>query len=352
MSDSSAPELDYQSWQFAPDGAPARVFTIRNQGGSTARICDYGATLLSLQLVLADGELREVVLGCDQLEDYLNQSSFLGATVGRFANRIAGASLERAGKTYTLNANEGDNCLHGGAQGFDKKRWTVTHQSSESLTLELVSSDGDQGFPGECKVKLTYRISEKDQLTLDYHASVDQECPVNLTNHSYFNLDGIAGDIGHHSLSIDADQYLPVNAQGLPESEPVDLSDTAFDFRTMKDIRSNWREVSDDLTHRGYDHSYILNQPSITKPFAHAVSSDNLVEMKVYTTKPAVQLYTGQYLQGTMGHKGLRYQNRDGFCLETQFLPDSPANPQWHGDVWLKPGQAYRHQTCYEFITR
>lgn len=344
--------VTWEKWQTAPDGHAARLFHLTNNRGTQMSICDWGATLISFKLAMADGGLRELILGCDNLDDYLAQSSYLGATVGRYANRIGGAKFVIDGQTFHVDANEGENSLHGGRDGFNNRRWQaeVAKGDEPGVRFTLTSADGDQGFPGEAKVCVTYHLTDHDELVIEYEVTVDKPCPVNLTNHAYFNLDGLAGDIGSHIMQIDADHYQPVNASGIPESGPVTVEGTAFDFRQAKPLNAHWRSVveNDSPKHRGYDHSFMLNHPSNNRFGAQVHSGDGKVVMNMYTTLPAVQLYTGQHLEGTKGHNGLLYQNRDGFCLETQFAPDAPNQPG--GDsVILRPGEVYAHRTCYQF---
>jgi aldose 1-epimerase len=344
--------VTWEKWQIAPDGQAARLYHLVNKRGTQMSVCDWGATLVSFKLAMADGSLRELVLGCDSLDDYLHQQAYLGATLGRYANRIGGARFMIDGEAFCVDANEGENCLHGGSVGFNQRRWKseVAAGDAPGVRFTLVSEDGDQGFPGRAEIGVTYHLTDHDELAIEFDATVDRPCPINLSNHAYFNLDGTAGDVGMHTLQIEADTYLPVNDQGIPEVGPVSVEGTPFDFRLSKALNAHWRQAVSPsaVKHRGYDHCFVLNHPDDSGFGAQIQSSDGQVVMNVYTTKPAMQLYTGQYLQGTRSRNGLVYQNRDGFCLETQFCPDSP-NQAGSEAVILRPGQVYSHRTCYQF---
>lgn len=340
--------VTWEKWQATPDGQTARHFHLTNRRGTRLTVSDWGATLTSFKLAMPNGNLRQLVLGCDTLEDYL-QSPYLGATVGRYANRIRGAKFSVDGQEYKLIANEGDNCLHGGPIGFAHQLWDAEIiDEIPAVRFTLHSPDGDEGFPGNATVTVMYTLSEDNNIRIDYEATVDKACPFNLTNHSYFNLDGVAGDVGNHVAQIDANSYLPVDEASLPKGAPASVEQTAFDFRKAKPLNQDWRKIVSDQRYRGFDHCFILNHSDESQPDAQVRSGDEQVVLSLYTTSPAVQLYTGQYLEGTRGHNELVYQNRDGFCLETQYMPDQP-NSDRAQECIVRPEKPFKHSTTFAF---
>ncbi|MFM2480030.1 aldose epimerase family protein [Celerinatantimonas sp. YJH-8] len=350
MSQRADVSVTWEEWQMTPKGEVIRLFHLINARGSQLTVSDWGATLTSFKLAMPDGRLRQLVLGCDTLSDYQNQSAFLGATVGRYANRIRNAQFSIDGQVYQLEANEGTTCLHGGPHGFNNQLWKakiLENTPDPTVEFSIFSADGDQGFPGNANVSVEFSLTADDQIRIHYKATVDKPCPFNLTNHSYFNLDGVAGDVGSHVVQINADHYLPVDQANLPADAPQPVAGTPFDFRVAKPLNQDWRKVATDQRYRGFDHSFILNQDP-DAPAIQVVSGDEKISMSVYTSSPAVQLYTGQYLEGTRGHNELVYQNRDGFCLETQFLPDQPNSDIAEACI-VRPGEVFDHSTCFAF---
>lgn len=341
----------------APDGMPVNFFTLENAYGMRISVMDFGATWVSCTLPVTKGdgskEQREVLLGCSTLKDYLNQQSYQGATVGRYANRIAGAKYYHNGALTELSSNQQGNCLHGGVDGFDKRRWRVSEHGRQFIVLELHSFDGDQGFPGNLDVSVRYELTDDNEVRIEYFARTDKATPINLTNHAYFNLLGAerGETCKEHILSINAHQYLPTNASGIPLSGPVSVERTSFDFRVPKLVTEDWLADEQQQAANGYDHSFILARSCEQGDCAASVTSpDGLVTMKLYTTKPAVQLYTGNWLAGTPNRQHGEYQNYAGLALETQFLPDSPNHPEWaQPSCFFEPGEEYVHMTCYQF---
>ncbi|MFM2484245.1 aldose epimerase family protein [Celerinatantimonas yamalensis] len=339
--------VTWEKWQLTPDGQAARLFHLTNRRGTQLTVSDWGATLTSLKLAMPDGKLRQMVLGCDTLNDY-QQSPYLGATVGRYANRIRNAEFTIDGQSYSVVANEGNHCLHGGPEGFSHQLWQAkVLEQQPAVQFTLHSPDGDQGFPGNATVVVTFTLSEDDRVQIDYSATVDKPCPINLTNHSYFNLDGVAGDVGSHVVQLNADRYLPVDQASLPVGAPISVTNTPFDFRHAKALNQDWRKVVDDQRYRGFDHCFILSN-SGDQPAAQVRSGDEQVAMTLYTSSPALQLYTGHYLEGTRGHNELVYQNRDGFCLETQFMPDQPNSDEAEACI-VRPDGVFKHSTTFAF---
>ncbi|PAA96388.1 galactose-1-epimerase [Serratia fonticola] len=337
----------------APDGQPFILTTLKNAAGMTVTLMDWGATWLSALLPLKSGEQRELLLGCQTPQDYLHQGAYLGATVGRYANRIAHASLNIDGKPHPLIANQGEHQLHGGPNGFHARRWQIVKQDEQQVVYQLHSPDGDQGFPGNLDVTLTYRLTAEHRLEIEYQAQTDRACPVNLTNHAYFNLDGAGHDARQQRLQLFADRYLPVDGDGIPCAELTAVAGTGMDFRQPKTLQQDLLRDRDQQRVKGYDHAYLLHDTchGLASPAAHLWSADGKVAMTVFTTAPALQLYSGNYLGGTPARDGGSYQNYAGIALESEFLPDSPNHPEWpQPDCWLEPGQRYQSATHYQLI--
>lgn len=337
----------------APDGQPFILTTLRNAAGMTVTFMDWAATWLSAVLPLKSGEQRELLLGCQTPQDYLHQGAYLGATVGRYANRIAHASLNIDGKPHPLIANQGEHQLHGGPNGFHARRWQIMKQDEQQVIFQLHSPDGDQGFPGNLDVTLTYRLTADHRLEIEYQAQTDRACPVNLTNHAYFNLDGAGHDARQQRLQLFADRYLPVDGDGIPSADLTAVAGTGMDFRQPKTLQQDLLRDRDQQRVKGYDHAYLLHDTchGLASPAAHLWSADGKVAMTVFTTAPALQLYSGNYLGGTPARDGGSYQNYAGVALESEFLPDSPNHPEWpQPDCWLQPGQRYQSATHYQLI--
>lgn len=332
----------------APDGQPWRITTLRNSSGTVMTFMDWGATWLSARIPMRDGSVREALLGCATPSDYVHQTAYLGATVGRYANRIAGAKIQHAGHTISLSANQGEHQLHGGPDAFNNRRWQIVNQSENEVVYRLNSPDGDQGFPGTLIVTLRYQLNDKNTLTISYHAEIDRPCPVNLTNHAYFNLDATHGDARQHRLQINAERYLPVDSEGIPRAPLADVAGTGFDFRQAKTVAQDFLQDPDQKRVKGYDHAFLLNEGTV-QPAATLWSADGLLSLQVFTSAPALQFYTGNYLEGTPAREQGVYTAFQGIALESEFLPDSPNHPEWpQPDCWLKPGESYQSVTRYQ----
>jgi aldose 1-epimerase len=347
------PGLLQMSYEIAEDGEPPQLIELCNRAGMRLILMDIGATWLSCQVPLAGDEIREVLLGVDNLADFRRQSSFLGTTIGRYANRIANANFSLDGKIYHVHANERGNCLHGGEGGFHTRRWSVNVKSAQSVCFSLVSPDKDQGFPGCLNVSVTYTLRDDHQVVIDYTAVTDKPTPVNLTNHAYFNL--LGADSGEsclqHQLWVDASSFLPVDETGIPLGDPTCVDGTGFDFRQRKSLKADFLKDDQQKRLKGYDHAYVLNrqrQPNAC--VAELTSPDQRLKLSVNTTMPAMQLYSGNWLEGTPGRAGQVYHDYAGVALETEFLPDSPNHKQWQQpDCILRPGHRYMHQTTFGF---
>ncbi|WP_322803031.1 galactose-1-epimerase [Vibrio alfacsensis] len=339
--------------QAAFDGAPANVVELKNNTGMSVTFMDIGATWLSCRLPLACGELREVLLGVGTMRSFIEQPCYMGVTVGRYANRIANGLFEVNGEVFQVSTNQAENSLHGGKEGFDKRRWKIEYQSEQQVTFALLSEDGDQGFPGNLQVQVTYTLTDDNHVSIAYFAKTDKATPVNLTNHAYFNLLGAEADLDcrSHRLTIDASQYLPTTDVGIPLGELQEVKGTGFDFRSNKSVSEHFLQDEQQIAAKGYDHSYLFDaHRDVSKPVALVVSPDEKVRMSVVTNKPAMQLYTGNWLAGAPNRRGGEYQDYAGLALETQFLPDSPNHAEWaQPSCILEPEQEYRFCTTYQF---
>ncbi|CAK6494911.1 Aldose 1-epimerase [Pantoea sp. Nvir] len=336
----------------APDGQPWRITVLRNASGMVATFMDWGATWLSARVPMRDGSVREALLGCATPSDYLHQDAYLGATIGRYANRIRKATLVQQG--IQLTANQGEHQLHGGPQGFDKRRWQIVSQSENSVVYRLDSPDGDQGYPGNLLAQVSYTLDDDNCLSISYQAEVDRPCPVNLTNHAYFNLDAHHGDARQHRLQLLAEQYLPVDSDGIPNAPLKAVAGTSFDFRAGKSVAQDFLADADQQAVKGYDHAFLLNSAGdASQPAAHLWSADGELQLTVTTAAPALQFYTGNYLAGTRAREQESYTAFQGIALESEFLPDSPNHPEWpQPSCWLQPGERWESVTRYRFTPR
>jgi aldose 1-epimerase len=339
-----------------PDGQPIDLYVLTNNSGAQAAISNFGGAVVSLTVPDRTGKLADVVLGYDSGEGYVADKNFFGALVGRYGNRIGHAQFELDGKTFTLPKNNGENTLHGGIKGFNKMLWTakpITANGGQALQLSYLSKDGEEGFPGNLKVTVTYTWSDANALIIDYSATTDKKTVVNLTNHSYFNLAGQgAGDILGHQLMIPADQFTPVDHGLIPTGELRDVAGTPFDFRNSTAIGARINQDDEQIKlGGGYDHNFVLRMPTDHKEFlaARVVEPASGRVMEVWTTEPGVQFYTGNFLDGKVpGKGGASYPKRSALCLETQHFPDSPNKPKFPSVV-LRPGETYHTLTKYLF---
>lgn len=336
-----------------PDGTPVEEVVLQ-RGGKSCSVITYGGALRALAVPDREGMPVDVVLGFDHLEDYRRQDKYLGALVGRYANRIGNSRFTLKGVNYPLAANNGKNHLHGGLVGFDKQVWKIADCSRHELTLSLFSPDGQEGYPGNLRVQVTYTLTE-DALTLDYQAVCDQDTPCNLTNHAYFNLNGHqSGPVGEQYIQILADAYTPADAGSIPTGEIAPVEGTPMDLRQSQKIGAH---IDDDFPQLkmagGYDHNWVLaHRPGELALAARAWSEETGITLEALTTMPGVQFYAGNYLDGCpAGKGGAPYDKRWGFCLETQFFPDSPNKPNFPSAL-LKAGETYRQQTVYRFSIR
>ena len=348
-------KMQKQSFGKTEDGQPVDLYILTNKNGMQAAITNYGGTVVSLKVADRNGKFEDVVLGYDNLDGYATGKAYIGATVGRYANRIAHATFTLDGITYTLAKNDGDNHLHG---GFNKRVWTAKDVSSgagQALELTYLSKDGEEGFPGNLPVKVVYTLTDQNELKIDYSATTDKDTVLNLTNHAYFDLAGQGnGDILQQQIMIKADRFTPIDATSIPTGELRSVRGTPFDFTNSTAIGARIDQDDQQLKlGRGYDHNFVLNGDTMRALFlaAQAYDPHSGRVLEVFTTEPGIQLYTGNFLDGIHGKDGKVYNRRYAFCLETQHFADSPNRPNFPSTE-LKPGQHFQSTTVYKFSAR
>lgn len=335
------------------DGKPVELYTLTNANGIEVRAITYGAIITSLKVPDRSGRVADVVLGFDTLDGYIKDHPYFGAIIGRYANRIAKGRFTLEGRTYTLATNNGPNHLHGGNKGFDKAVWNAAPVPGQSaVAFTRISPDGEEGYPGSLTVRVTYTLTDKNELAVDYHATTDKATPVNLSHHSYFNLAGDgAGDILGHELMIDADRYTPVDTALIPTGAIAPVQGTPFDFRKPTVIGARIDQPNEQLKNgKGYDHNWVLTRRGAgLQPAARLTDPASGRTLDIATTEPGMQFYSGNFLDGTLtGKAGHVYKHRAGLCLETQHFPDSPNQPKFPSTI-LKPGEEYRSKTVFTF---
>lgn len=338
------------------DGQEVDLYTLKNAAGMEVKISNYGGIIVSWTAPDKNGKYEDVTHGCDSLEGYIKGTPFFGALVGRYGNRIAKGKFTLDGNEYTLPINNGPNALHGGLKGFDKRVWAATPVDGEepSLKLTYTSKDGEEGYPGNLSVEVIYTLQKDNALKIDYKATTDKATVVNLTNHTYFNLSG-ASDILNHEVTIKADKFLPVDETLIPTGELKPVAGTPFDFTTTHKVGERINDSTDTQIKfgGGYDHCWVFTDSTKALKLVASVYEPTTGRfMEVSTTEPAVQFYTGNFLNGSViGKKGVVYGRRSGLCLETQHFPDSPNKPSFPSTV-LKPGETYQTTTVYKFSTK
>ncbi len=344
-----------------PDGQTADLYTLTNQNGMKVQITNYGGIVTSIVVPDKNGQFEDVALGYDNLADYIKDSPYFGALIGRYGNRIAGGKFTLDGKEYKLFVNNGPNALHGGKKGFDKVLWKAEPIQSGAagdrdivgLKLTYLSKDMEEGYPGNLNVTVWYFLTRDNELQIKYEAATDKPTVVNLTNHSYFNLAGAGeGDVLGHVMMLNADRFLPVDKTLIPTGELRKVKGTPFDFTTPTPIGKNIKADDEQVKFgNGWDHAWVLNQkkPGELTLAARVVEPDSGRMMEMYTTEPAVQFYSGNFLNGSnVGKGGKAYKFRYGFCLEAEHYPDSPNQPKFPSTV-LRPGETYKQTTIYKF---
>jgi len=353
------PAIEPEPFGIMPDGkTEVFSYTLTNANGVRAKLITYGAALVEMHVPDRDGNLGDVTLGFDTLEGYLSdRNQHYGCTVGRVANRIANARFTLNGKTYELAANNGPNSLHGGEERpFDEVIWKATAirtPDGPAVRFSYFSPDGEEGYPGNMLTKVTYTLTDKNELKIDYEATVDQPCPVNLTNHAYWNLGGAgAGKILDHELTLNASLYTPVNEVLIPTGRLAPVANTPLDFKSPTPIGARIEQLTDTPT-KGYDHNFVLDTGGNTAGDALTLAArlrdpETGRVLEVHTTEPGIQFYSGNFLKGAVGKGGKVYEHRGALCLEAQHFPDSP-NQITFPSIILKPGQTYRQTTVYRF---
>jgi aldose 1-epimerase len=333
------------------NGKPVEIYTLTNTAGVELKAMTYGAIITSWRVPDLRGQMADIVLGYDDPARYVeNNSPYFGAVVGRYGNRIAKAQFPLDGRTYALAANNGVNHLHGGTQGFDKMLWQGESLRGAGVAFSRTSVDGEEGYPGNVKVRVTYTLTDKNELVVAYEATTDKPTPINLTQHTYFNLAGQgSGDILGHELRINADRYTPVDATLIPTGELAPVDKTPFDFRKPAPIGARIGSEHPQMQFgQGYDHNWVLARSGAGLSLAADVYEPKSGRtLQVRTTEPGLQFYAGNFLDGTItGKDGRVYKQRYGFCLETQHFPDSPNKPTFPSTT-LRPGDTYRSQTVF-----
>lgn len=335
------------------DGTVIEAFTLRNVRGAMVKVITYGGTLTELWVPDKNGKLGDVVFGFDGLKGYLGSHPYFGSTVGRYANRIAKGKFTLDGKEYTLAINNGPNSLHGGKIGFDRRVWKaepLREPHAAAVRFTYLSPDGEENYPGNLSVSVTYTLTDENALKLDYSAKTDKATPVNLTNHSYFNLAGSGGDILGYVLYLNADWFTPVDATLIPTGEIRSVKGTPLDFTKPTPIGAHIAEIKDI---GGYDHNFVINgEPGKLRLAARVSEPTSGRQMEVWTTEPGVQFYSSIGLDGTIvGKGGITYKKYGALCLETQHYPDSPNHPNFPSTI-LRPGESFHSETIYKFSNK
>ncbi|MDR2843987.1 MAG: galactose mutarotase [Candidatus Symbiothrix sp.] len=357
MKNTTLSGLKKENFKAVVDGKQVDLFILTNKNGVEMSVTNFGAKIVTISVPDRKGKFTDVVLGKSNLPDYMNdQEPYFGAICGRTANRIADGRFFLEGTSYELAVNNGPNSLHGGLKGFNAVVWDAKLINEQTLELNYLAKDGEEGFPGNLQVTVIYQLTDDNAVEISYKAFTDKATILNLTNHSYFNLSG-EGDsyIGDHELQINADTYLPTNDVAIPLGRSEKVEETPFDFRSLHTIGERIEEEDTQLIYgNGYDHTFIINKPA-EKELAYtskAISPKTGIVLETYTTEPGVQLYTGNYLDGSFsGKNGHTYPKRSAFCLETQHYPDSIHHPEYPSIVLL-PGEVFESKTVYRFSVR
>ena len=334
------------------DGKKTDLYILRNKNNMEVCITNFGGRIVSVMVPDKDGQMRDVVLGFDSIQDYISKPSDFGASIGRYANRINQGKFTLDGVEYQLPRNNYGHCLHGGPQGFQYRVYDAVQLNPQELQLTYVAKDGEEGFPGNITCKVLMKLTDDNAIDIQYEAETDKPTIVNMTNLSYFNLDGDAGSNAEHLLTIDADYYTPVDSTFMTTGEIVPVEDTPMDFRTPMPVgeRINDFDFVQLKNGNGYDHNWVLNaKGDINRRAASLKSQKTGIVLDVYTNEPGVQVYAGNFLDGSLtGKKGITYNQRASVCLETQKYPDTPNKPEWPSAV-LRPGEKYMSQCIFKF---
>jgi len=347
--------IEKKSFGEIAEGIEAELYTVTNNNGVSMSVTNYGGIITELKVPDKNGNMIDIVLGYEKVEDYLKESPYFGATIGRYGNRIAKGKFTLNNIEYGLASNDGSNHLHGGVKGFDKVIWDLEEFRKETelgVVMKYTSKDGEEGYPGNLDVTVTYTLTDNNELKIDYLATTDKPTICNLTNHSYFNFKDAGGStILDHELQILADKYTPIDSASIPLGELMPVDGTPFDFREPKKIGRDINEENKQLKNGiGYDHNFVLNgKIGDLRLAARVVEYTSGIIMEIFTEEPGIQFYSGNFLDGSLtGKNGTINNNRSGFCLETQHFPDSPNQPDWPTTT-LNPGETYKTSTIHKF---
>ncbi|WP_419801317.1 aldose epimerase family protein [Mucilaginibacter sp.] len=337
------------------DNKKIDLYVLKNKNGMEAAITNYGGRLVSLFVPDKNGKMTDVVDGFDSVDGYQHSTEpYFGATIGRYGNRIANGKFKLDGKEYTLFKNNGPNTLHGGKKGYQDVVWDAKQINDTTLQLTYVSKDMEEGFPGNLNVKVTYALTGDNCLKINYVATTDKPTVVNLTNHAFFNLNGSgSGSILNHQVQINADNYTPVDSTLIPSGKIERVNGTPFDFKKPATIGARVNDNNEQLKNgKGYDHNFVLNKHGMNTPVATVKGDKSGIVMEVYTEEPGLQFYSGNFMHSKNSMKaGKKDDYRTAFAMETQHFPDSPNQPQFPSTV-LKPGQTYKTESCYKFLSK
>jgi len=343
------------NFQMEVNGKKTDLYTLRNKNNMEVCITNFGGRIVSVMVPDKDGQMRDVVLGFDSIQDYVSKPSDFGASIGRYANRINQGKFTLDGTEYQLPQNNYGHCLHGGPQGFQYRVFDAVQPNPQELELTYVAEDGEEGFPGNITCKVLMKLTDDNAIDIRYEAETDKPTIVNMTNHSYFNLDGDAARNEAHLLTIDADYYTPVDSTFMTTGEIAPVEGTPMDFRTPTPVgaRINDYDFVQLKNGNGYDHNWVLNtKGDVTRKCATLESPLTGIVLDVYTNEPGIQVYAGNFLDGSLtGKKGITYNQRASVCLETQKYPDTPNKPEWPSAV-LRPGEKYMSQCIFKFYCK
>lgn len=347
--------LDPQAFEGEHNGKATGLYTLTNEAGMEVCITNFGGRLVSVMVPDKDGKMTDVILGFDNISDYMTRPSDFGASIGRYANRIAGGTFVLDGETYVLDRNDGPNCLHGGAKGWQYQVYDAEQPDPQTLKLTIVDPDGHMGFPGTVTAVVTYRLTDDNAIDITYSGTTDKPTVLSMTNHAYFNLSGNHAEEGTDMvLYVNADTFTPADDKLIPTGEMRSVEGTPFDFRTPKSIGKDIGQDYDQLAlGNGYDHNWVLNTAGDVSKLAVSVYSPKTgILLEEYTDQPGVQVYTGNFLTGKVpGKHGIMYPKRASVCIETQLYPNSPNMPEWPSAV-LRPGETYTHRCIYKFSVK
>lgn len=340
-------------WGRTQEGEEISIYILENTNGMSAKISDFGGIVVSLMVPDKNGRIDDVVLGYDKPEDYFRKGPYFGAAIGRHANRIEGAVFELNGTVYNVAMNDGKNHLHGGNKGFDKVLWNsaiIYDGKNDALELIYLSKDGEENYPGNLEVKIIYALTDKNELKIDYYAVSNKDTVVNLTNHSYFNLSGhSSGTIREHYMMINADKFTAINDECIPTGEIREVTGTPMDFTRPVQVGKGLESTEQQIAYgQGYDHNWILNvSGKLPEKAVEVIDYNSGRALEVYTTKPGVQFYSGNFLDGSRGKGGAVYDKWAGLCLETQYFPNSLKHAHFPSSI-LRKNEEYRHTTIYK----